>query len=132
MSIHDLIGAFDEAPSTSRRGMRFEQLMVHYFNLDPVLSGRYTGVVPWMNWPHREGSPDVGIDLVARDLVTGGWVAIQCKFYSPRSVIRREDIDSFISASGRRWDGERFTHRIIVSTTDRWSTRHLLNGWWRR
>ncbi|MGH2514475.1 MAG: DEAD/DEAH box helicase family protein, partial [Ktedonobacterales bacterium] len=45
--------------------------------------------------------------------------AIQCKFFAPSHTLRKEDIDSFFTASGK----SPFTSRIIVSTTDKWS-RH--------
>ena len=70
----------------------------------------------WKDWDGRENFGDIGIDLVAEN-VDGGVTAIQCKFYDEHSTIAKEHIDSFISASGRK----PFTHRIIVSTTDKWS-----------
>ncbi len=57
------------------------------------------------------------IDLVARERETGELCAIQCKFYDPETTLRKEDIDSFFTASGK----ERFKSRLIVSTTDKWS-----------
>ncbi|WP_040283702.1 hypothetical protein [Tessaracoccus massiliensis] len=79
--------------------------MVDYFQLDPTLSSRYTNVSRWVDWAHRGESPDVGIDLVAQDKETGGWSAIQCKFFAPNHYLRKEDIDSFFTASGKKWDG---------------------------
>ena len=122
-AIQEVIDAFNEAPTTVERGTKFEELMVDYFTLDPVLSSQYDQVMRWTDWPHRQGSADVGIDLVAREKSTGGWSAIQCKFYAPNHVLQKKDIDSFFTASGKRWDGVRFTNRIIISTTDKWS-RH--------
>jgi predicted helicase len=68
---------------------------------------------------------DTGIDLVARERATGDYCAIQCKFYNPAHTLDKADIDSFFTASGKRFattEGERsFTSRIVVSTTDKWS-----------
>lgn len=90
--------------------------MVRFFELDPTMNQQYDAVWRWMDWPGRDGRPDTGIDLVARDRETGDVTAIQCKFYEPKHTLRKEDIDSFFTASGR----EPFRNRIIVSTTDRW------------
>ena len=115
-SIHEVMEAFREAPSNSERGTKFEKLMVRYFDLDPLLSQQYDEVWRWIDWPGRKGKPDTGIDLVARVRNSGEYTAIQCKFYEPTHQLRKEDIDSFFTASGKN----PFTNRIIISTTDRW------------
>lgn len=115
-SVHEVMAAFREAPSNSERGTKFEKLMVRYFDLDPLLSQQYDAVWRWIDWPGRKGKPDTGIDLVARERDSGEYTAIQCKFYEPTHTLRKEDIDSFFTASGKN----PFTNRIIISTTDRW------------
>lgn len=84
---------------------------------DRTYKARFTEVWMWMDWPDREGEPDTGIDLVARN-TDGGFTAIQCKFYAADNTLTKGDIDSFFTASGR----EPFTDRIIVATTDLWSS----------
>jgi predicted helicase len=116
-----VIEDFRTAPTNSERGTKFEKLMVDYFWLDPTLSVEYDEVQRWPDWPHREGTHDTGIDLVARNKITGEWTAIQCKFYDPKHTLQKADIDSFFTASGKSWDGVKFANRIIISTTDRWS-----------
>ncbi|MGV9860808.1 DEAD/DEAH box helicase [Gordonia sp. NPDC003425] len=115
-SIHDVIEAFRQAPSNSERGTKFEKLMVRYFELDPMLADRYDSVCRWIDWEGRAGKPDTGIDLVARDRITGELTAIQCKFYEPDHHLAKSDIDSFFTALGK----SPFTGGIIISTTDRW------------
>ncbi|BBY54592.1 DEAD/DEAH box helicase [Mycobacterium koreense] len=115
-SVHEVVEAFRDAPSNSERGTKFEQLMVRYFQLDPMLSQQYDQVWRWIDWPGRQGKTDTGIDLVARERDTGNYTAIQCKFYEPTHRLAKEDIDSFFTASGK----EPFTNRVIISTTDRW------------
>ncbi len=115
-SIHEVIDAFRHEPSNSERGTKFEQLMVRYFQLDPMLSQHYDQVSRWVDWPGRDGKVDTGIDLVARARDTGEYTAIQCKFYEPTTTLAKGDIDSFFTASGKK----PFTNRIIISTTDRW------------
>lgn len=115
-SVHEVIEAFRQAPSNSERGTKFEQLMVRYFELDPLLSQQYDQVWRWIDWPGRNGKPDTGIDLVARERDTGDFTAIQCKFYEPTHTLAKGDIDSFFTASGKT----PFSNRVIISTTDRW------------
>ncbi|WP_024794334.1 DEAD/DEAH box helicase [Tomitella biformata] len=117
-SVHEVIEAFRTAPSNSERGTKFEQLMVRYFQLDPTLGQQYDQVWRWMDWPGRDGKPDTGIDLVARERDTGAYTAIQCKFYEPTSTLSKGDIDSFFTASGKK----PFSNRLIISTTDRWGS----------
>lgn len=111
-----MIEAFRQEPSNSERGTKFEQLMVRYFQLDPMLSQQYDQVHRWVDWPGRDGKVDTGIDLVARTRDSGEFTAIQCKFYEPTTTLSKGDIDSFFTASGKK----PFTNRVIISTTDRW------------
>jgi predicted helicase len=115
-SVHEVIEVFGQVPSSSERGAKFEQLMVRYFELDPMLAQQYDRVWRWMDWPDRDGKPDTGIDLVARERDTGAYTAIQCKFYEPTHTLAKGDIDSFFTASGKK----PFSNRVIISTTDRW------------
>ena len=88
------------------RAEAFEKLIVAYFRLDPTLAAEYDLVERWPNWNHNEGTPDSGIDLVARTAATGECTAVQCKFFDPKHSLQKGDIDSFFTASGRFWDGE--------------------------
>ncbi len=92
--------------------------MVQYLSTDPQWTEQFTRVWMWADWPGAEQDKrDTGIDLVAQDRETGGFCAIQCKFYEPHHTVRKEDIDSFFTASGKGV----FTRRMIISTTDKWS-----------
>lgn len=92
--------------------------MVQYLSTDPQWTEQFTRVWMWADWPGAEQDKrDTGIDLVAQDRETGGFCAIQCKFYEPHHTVRKEDIDSFFTASGKG----AFTRRMIISTTDKWS-----------
>ena len=115
-SVHEVIEAFRQAPTNVERGTKFEQLMVRYFELDPMLSQQYDKVWRWIDWPGRDGKPDTGIDLVARERDTGEYTAIQCKFYEPNHYLQKGDLDSFFTASGK----SPFTNRVIISTTNKW------------
>ena len=82
-TVHEVIEAFRHAPSNAERGIKFEKLMVRYFELDPMLASKYDRVWRWVDWPDRKGKADTGIDLVARIRDTGEVTAVQCKFYEP-------------------------------------------------
>lgn len=117
-SIHDLLDEYERiAPDTRTKGLYFERLVREFIANDPMYQAQFDDVRLWMDWPGRDGKGDTGIDLVAHDRYTGGFCAIQCKFFAPSHVLAKEDIDSFFTASGKH----PFTSRMIVTTTDRWS-----------
>ncbi|WP_405783203.1 DEAD/DEAH box helicase family protein [Streptomyces sp. NBC_01378] len=118
-TVHDVLKAIRDRFTVNRdRGTRFEELMVQYLSTDPQWTEQFTRVWMWSDWPGTEHDKrDTGIDLVAQDRETGGFCAIQCKFYEPQHTIHKEDIDSFFTASGKG----AFTRRMIISTTDKWS-----------
>ncbi|MDQ2694887.1 MAG: restriction endonuclease, partial [Pseudomonadota bacterium] len=119
-TVHDILEEFRQAKTSNREmGDKFERLIANYLVTDPQYKDIYTDVWLWPEWPSRGNQPDTGIDLVAKDRWTGGYCAIQCKFFDPNHTLQRSDIDSFFTASGRA----PFTSRMIVSTTDKWS-RH--------
>lgn len=118
-TVYDVLRAIRETATVNRdRGTRFEELMVQYLSTDPQWTEQFTRVWMWSDWPGAaEDRRDAGIDLVAQDRETGGFCAIQCKFYEPQHTIQKDDIDSFFTASGKGG----FTRRMIISTTDKWS-----------
>lgn len=125
-TLESILTEFREAARSNREmGDRFERLIANYLLIDPQYADRLAEVWLWSEWPDRSGM-DVGIDLVARERGTGDYWAIQCKFYDPDYALQKADIDSFFTASGKRFatsQGERsFAHRVIVSTTDKWSS----------
>ncbi len=97
------------------KGTAFEKLVAAWLRTDPVQAKRFAKVEPWADWARERqlDRTDTGIDLVGT-LHHGGYAAIQCKFFEAARRIRKEDIDSFISASGKR----EFSERLIVETTD--------------
>lgn len=125
-SFADALAQLRENQPQGKYGIAFEKLMVNYFKNDPVLSQEYTDVTRWQDWKYNGGKVDTGIDLVARRAEDGGWVAIQCKFYEPKTYIQKRHLDSFFEASGHTFqtdDGvSSFAQRTIISTTDRWSS----------
>lgn len=125
-TIHDILDELRENVRDNRTiGDRFERLIANYLVTDPQYADRLEDVWLWSEWPDRSGK-DTGIDLVAKERATGEYWAIQCKFYLPGTTLSKHDLDSFFTASGKRFatnEGEcTFSNRMIVSTTDRWSS----------
>ncbi|GAA1625265.1 DEAD/DEAH box helicase [Catellatospora bangladeshensis] len=118
-SIHDILHELQVTSTDERdKGDKFERLIAAYLRMDTAWSDRFSNVWLWADWPGRAGKPDTGIDLVAEERETGALTAIQCKFYDASHTLQKNDIDSFFTASGKA----PFTGRMIVSTTDKWST----------
>ena len=121
-SIHELLDEYERiAPDTRTKGFYFERLVREFVLTDPLYLAKYDEVWLWQDWPDRDGKPDTGIDLVARERYSGEYCAIQCKFFSPKHYLQKNDIDSFFTASGK----QPFTSRIIVSTTNKWSSHAI-------
>lgn len=112
----------EKAWNSADLGRRFEKF-IRQFLLSKAAGAQYTDVWLWGDFPHWKGH-DVGIDLVARDTF-GEYTAVQCKCYRPGTAVSKEDVDTFLSASGKSFqvDGRptRFAHRLLVSTNDNWS-----------
>lgn len=109
----------------SDQGSKFEFLMQKYFLTSPLYSEIYDQVWLWSEFPYAN-THDIGIDLVAKRRDKDEFCAIQCKFYDVNNSVSKDDIDTFISASGKSFyvDGveHRYSERIVVSTTDKWSS----------
>ncbi len=115
-----LLNHFRQAAQTEReKGTYFEELIVTYLRTEPVYADLYQKIWKYADWAKERGidARDTGIDLVAQTRGTDEFHAIQCKFYDEGYRVRKEDIDSFFTASGQK----PFTHRIIVSTTNEWT-----------
>ncbi|MFW5471615.1 DEAD/DEAH box helicase [Knoellia sp. CPCC 206435] len=116
-----LLGKLDEiwnayGADNVGKGTAFERLMASYLRTAPEYADRFDEVYLWDEWPDKGKQHDHGIDIVARDVHTGGWCAIQCKFYDPQHHIAKGDIDSFIAASAK----PQYTGRIMFSTAKDW------------
>lgn len=111
--------------SKSDQGTKFEKLMQRYFLTSPLYSEIYEQVWLWSEFPYAS-THDIGIDLVAKLRDKDEFCAIQCKFYDENNTVSKDDVDTFISASGKAFYIDsvayRYSDRIIVSTTDKWSS----------
>ena len=120
-ALQKLLDSYRDAAETAReKGTYFEELIVTYLKHEATYRDLYSDVWTWADWAKQQGieGKDTGIDLVAKTQGTDEYHAIQCKFYADDHRIQKKDIDSFFTASGQR----PFSHRIIVTTTNHWSS----------
>ena len=118
--LQKLLDTYRSAARTEReKGTYFEDLILCYFRNEPKYRDLYEKVWTYADWAYEQGwrAQDTGIDLVARTRDTNEYHAIQCKLYAQDYRVRKSEIDSFFTASGKR----PFTHRLIVASTNDWS-----------
>lgn len=114
-----LLDTYRQAAQTEReKGTYFEELIATYLRHEASYVDLYAKVWLYGAWADEQGldKRDTGIDLVA-ETHTGEVHAIQCKCYAPDYRVQKKDIDSFFTASGKK----PFSHRVIVTTTSRWT-----------
>ncbi|MEN3931527.1 type ISP restriction/modification enzyme [Microvirga sp. W0021] len=114
-----LDGYRTHSKSEREKGTYFEELIACYLRNEAQYKDLYSDVWSYADWAQLQGldKRDTGIDLVAKTRGTEEYHAIQCKLYAEDYCLKKGDIDSFFTASGKK----PFKHRIIVSTTDHWS-----------
>lgn len=121
MTIDELLIKYrDENISEHDKGAKFERLMKNFLLTYPVYRGKFSDVWLWSEFPFRDelGGKDLGIDLVAKTVDEKFW-AVQCKFYAETTTITKDNVDSFVSNSGRTFDGnKKFSRRFWISTSD--------------
>jgi len=120
-SLEELLEEIDKKDGIQRdRGTMFENVSLVYFKNEPMYKQRFSDVWLLKDVPNEYGIPkiDVGVDLVAKERITGDLVAIQCKYYAPSTIIQKGHIDSFLNEIGKRY----FSSGIIVASSPRWSS----------
>jgi predicted helicase len=128
--LRSLLKSFrDTARSEREKGNYFERLAVAFIKNDPGMAQEYEDAWLFSDWAKQTGRDgrDTGIDVVAKLRGEDACCAIQCKFYGEGHTIRKTDIDSFFTASGK----QPFARRLIIDTTDApWSgnAEDALNG----
>ncbi len=119
-ALQEILDKYRTTSQTEReKGTYFEELIRTYFRNEPKYADLYSDVWLFSDWAKDYGEigKDTGIDLVAKVAGTDEFHAIQCKCYAEDYRVKKSDIDSFFTASGKK----PFTYRIIVTTTNDWS-----------
>ena len=109
--------------SRSEDGTIFEIFIKKYLaHHSPVHRKTVKEVWRWKDWARdREiDRTDTGIDLVVENFDGELW-AVKCKFSDAAHTLQKSDIDSFFTASGKSYNGQVFSLRLIVSSASAWS-----------
>ncbi len=115
VTIDELLDKYRAEAATERdKGERFERLMKNFLLTYPPYLGQIKSVMLWKNFSSER---DLGIDLVA-ETFDGEYWAVQCKFYAETASVDKSGVDSFISNSGRTFNGRKFSARIFIATTN--------------
>ena len=130
MTFDQVLGKYRDISFSERdKGDRFERLIQSYLLTDPKYSNLFEQVWQWQDFPFRSdfGNHDIGIDLVTKTK-DGHYWAVQCKCFAADNSIDKAHVDTFLSTSGRSFADENserihFTHRLWVSTTNKWSSK---------
>ena len=72
----EVLDQLRENQPKAKYGIAFEKLMVNFFRTDPTLRTQFDEVSRWVDWRYNGGKADTGIDLVARRVDDGTWMAI--------------------------------------------------------
>ncbi len=121
-------------PPARELGARFERLCAAWLMADPYYASVLEKVWLWDDFarqlkkdlqPGILSNADQGIDLVARTQDGEFW-AVQCKYYSPDTVMNRAMVDSFVAECGKRFvlaDGEhRFSRGVWMYSDGRFGS----------
>ena len=132
MNFESILEKHDKLSKSNRdKGNRFENLILGFLKTVEPYSSMLESVWLWNDFPYREslGKVDTGIDIVAFSTPPHprGYWAIQCKFYSASSQVTKKDLDSFLSTSSKKFEDNQgklvgFSQRLIISTTNKWSS----------
>ncbi len=117
ITLRDLLAQYRAMSANEyAKGLYFERLVKVWLENAPTQAGQFSRVLTYADWAkeQRLDKTDIGIDLVAQLADSpDDWCAVQCKFYATGHHIQKPDIDTFLSASGKR----PFTRRMFVDTT---------------
>ena len=123
IAFDNLISKIRSSSNASRDyGTKFETLTKDWLSRDTAYKDLFTKIQTYKEWALDNPSlvvsaKDTGIDLVATNAEDNFFTAIQCKMYEKDHKVPKSDIDSFVSASDKKF----FTKRIIVATNESWS-----------
>lgn len=112
----------NDGKHTRDRGTAFEKMAVAYFKNEPAYKNKFSDIWMLSEVPAEYNIPrvDTGVDIVAKDRVSGKLTAIQAKFY--KGKVSKGDIDSFVAEASKNY----YADGILISTTDEWN-KHAEN-----
>lgn len=117
-TFNELVSQIDSYMTNQRdRGTAFEKLVVAYLKNEPAFKNKYSDVWMLNEVPEKYhiSKQDTGVDIVARDRMTGKLTAVQAKFY--KGKVGKNTINSFIAETSKDY----YADGMIVSATDEWN-----------
>ncbi|MBQ6298239.1 MAG: DEAD/DEAH box helicase [Selenomonadaceae bacterium] len=119
MTIDELLIKYRALDSKVDCGKAFERLMKNFLLTYPEYQGKFSEVWLWNDFPFKNelGTVDLGIDIVCKTLDGDFW-AVQCKFYAESTPITKSAVDTFLATSSKTFNGQKFTARLWISTSD--------------
>ena len=119
MTIDELLIKYRALDSKVDCGKAFERLMKNFLLTYPEYQGKFSNVWLWNDFPFKNelGTVDLGIDIVCKT-VDGDFWAVQCKFYAETTPITKSAVDTFLSTSSKTFNGQKFSARLWISTSD--------------
>lgn len=115
----DFEALLKQIEASPNKGKVFERFIYWFLKAHPNWQVDLKNIWLWDDWPDKWG-PDCGIDLVKEDRDGKLW-AIQCKCYSGKRSVGKQDIDSFLSESSRK----QISGRLLFCSTNNISPNAL-------
>ena len=112
----------NDGKHTRDRGTAFEKMAVAYFKNEPAYKNKFSNVWMLSEVPaeYNISRVDTGVDIVAKNRVSGKLTAIQAKFY--KGKVSKGDVDSFVAEASKNY----YADGILITTTDDWN-KHAEN-----
>lgn len=117
-TFNELVNQIDNYITNQRdRGTAFEKLAVAYLKNEPAFKNKYSDVWMLNEVPaeYNISKQDTGVDIVAKDRITGELTAVQAKYY--KGKVGKDTINSFIAESSKDY----YADGMIISSTDDWN-----------
>ncbi|MBF0758815.1 DEAD/DEAH box helicase [Ligilactobacillus murinus] len=117
-TFNELVNQIDNYITNQRdRGTAFEKLAVAYLKNEPAFKNKYSDVWMLNEVPaeYNISKQDTGVDIVAKDRITGKLTAVQAKYY--KGKVGKDTINSFIAESSKDY----YADGMIISSTDDWN-----------
>lgn len=99
-SFDEFIASLEADYGLQGKGKPFEYFCKWFLENDPSWSKLVTDVWTWDDFPDKWQTKDLGTDIVFRDVQGQIW-AVQTKCFDPNYSTTKQDMDSFLSDSGR-------------------------------
>ncbi len=97
LTFDKLLATIRSEPNKSKRGTKFEELVVNFFKKDTTYKNYFSTVWWFKDWPERNRR-DTGIDIVGQIADTGEYVGIQCKCYDDNTPLDYAGVTKFLTA----------------------------------